>query len=119
RLIAAGVIVTFQTLIFLTGNYTFFNLITIALCVFLLDDDVLARWIPERLKRRVKLPAASKFPAVTRAATWTLAGCILLLGVLQVVERFRGRLPAPAQAVLRWTAPFGIVNNYGLFAVMT
>ena len=30
-----------QLLIALTGNYAFFNLLTIALCVFLLDDDAL------------------------------------------------------------------------------
>ena len=40
----AGVgIITLQVLIFLTGNYTFFNLLTIALCLFLFDDTLLAR----------------------------------------------------------------------------
>ena len=29
------------------------------------------------------------------------------------------RMPAPGVALLRFAAPFGIVNSYGLFAVMT
>ena len=36
--IAAVGTILFQILILLTGNYTFFNLLTIALCLFLLDD---------------------------------------------------------------------------------
>jgi hypothetical protein len=38
-----------QALIFLTGNYTFFNLLTVALCLFLLDDALLGRWLPRFL----------------------------------------------------------------------
>ena len=41
RLTAAGFFVLLQILIMLTGNYTFFNWLTILLCVPLLDDDVL------------------------------------------------------------------------------
>src|SRR4029079_8983171 len=37
--IGAGITVAFQCLIFLTGNYTFFNVLTIALALWLLDDE--------------------------------------------------------------------------------
>ena len=33
-----------QLLIALTGNYAFFNVLSIALCVFLLDDTTLGAW---------------------------------------------------------------------------
>src|SRR5258705_9978629 len=46
RFIAAGLIAGHQTLILLTGNYTFFNFLTIALCVLLLDDTLLRRILP-------------------------------------------------------------------------
>ncbi|MBM3840506.1 MAG: lipase maturation factor family protein [Verrucomicrobia bacterium] len=36
----------------LTGNYTFFNLLTVALCVTLLDDFALARFVPRRWAER-------------------------------------------------------------------
>ena len=38
RFVGAGLALFLQMLIFLTGNYTFFNLLTISLCVFLFDD---------------------------------------------------------------------------------
>ncbi|SPE54725.1 conserved membrane hypothetical protein [Verrucomicrobia bacterium] len=42
------VLITLQVLIFLTGNYCFFNLLTMALCLLLLDDVVLQRLLPAR-----------------------------------------------------------------------
>ena len=43
---AAMLLVGFQGLIGLTGNYAFFNLLTIALCLFLLDDAAIERLVP-------------------------------------------------------------------------
>ena len=47
--IGAGITVAFQCLIFLTGNYTFFNVLTMALALWLLDDDDGARSPPAAL----------------------------------------------------------------------
>jgi hypothetical protein len=38
RIFAAWCLLGLQALIFLTGNYTFFNLLAVAMCVFLFDD---------------------------------------------------------------------------------
>ena len=38
RLMAAGLMIFLQIIIALTGNYCFFNLLTIALCLLLIDD---------------------------------------------------------------------------------
>jgi len=38
----------FQVVIFLTGNYCFFNLLAIALCLLLLDDAALKKFVPAR-----------------------------------------------------------------------
>src|SRR6202022_147451 len=43
RLIACGLMVFLQIVIALTGNYCFFNLITIALCLLLIDDSAWRR----------------------------------------------------------------------------
>ena len=40
RLIAAGLLIFLQLAIAITGNYCFFNLLTIALCLLLIDDAV-------------------------------------------------------------------------------
>jgi len=48
-----------------------------------------------------------------------LFSCILLASCFQLIEIFSLRIPRPAASALNWIAPFGIVNTYGLFAVMT
>ena len=49
RAFAAWCILLFQLAIMLTGNYGFFNLLTMALCVFLFDDAAMRRLLPRRL----------------------------------------------------------------------
>jgi hypothetical protein len=49
RLVAAACFVALQGSIILTGNYTFFNLLTLALCVFLLDEGDLRRLLGARI----------------------------------------------------------------------
>jgi predicted DCC family thiol-disulfide oxidoreductase YuxK len=50
RRFACLVLVFLQALIFLTGNYCFFNLLTVALCVLLLDDAALWACVPATLR---------------------------------------------------------------------
>ncbi len=50
RIIAAAGFAVLQLVILLTGNYTFFNWLTILLCLPMLDDPALARFIPQRLR---------------------------------------------------------------------
>jgi lipase maturation factor 1 len=100
RLVGAGLASFLQILIFLTGNYTFFNLLTLALCLFLLDDRALE-----------KLPFRTR-PARTRAiAVWAVAVIILFLSVSELRES--------DNTLVRAAAPFQIANTYGLFASMT
>ena len=71
RFFAGLSIVFLQVLILLTGNYTFFNLLTIALCVLLLDDQAL-QWMKNR-----NPPAAS--PVRRRISCCGHAALLLLL----------------------------------------
>ncbi len=52
RLIAAGLIVFLQIAIAVTGNYCFFNLLTIALCLLLIDDAAIGRKYEAVIDRR-------------------------------------------------------------------
>ena len=117
RLRFAGAFATigFQLLIALTGNYGFFNWLTIALCVPLLDDGVFARVA----RARPASPAAG-----AHAPAWLLRPVAVLLLALSLVplsEVFG--LPrawlGPLPAVERQLSPLDLVNRYGLFAVMT
>jgi hypothetical protein len=120
RRLAALAIAFLQILIFLTGNYAFFNLLTIALCVFLLDDAALHHWFPGALARRASAFAAGrKVPKVGRLVAVGVTGVILFASGFQLFGFLGGTLPRPAQRALIWLSPFRIVNTYGLFAVMT
>jgi hypothetical protein len=134
RHFGAWALIGLQVLILLTGNYTFFNILSIALCLFLFDDQALGRFVPARLvsirlfsKRygpgrlrdglRAEPAALSR---VERAFAAALAAVILLLGVGRIIETFTGGdAPEPLKTMVRVASPFQIVNTYGLFAVMT
>ncbi len=115
---AFGAIVGLQVAIALSGNYGFFNLLTIALCLPLLDDQDLPRWLCQRLA-----PPEPPLPRPTRAGWFRIPAALTLalLGLMTFLDGVRVRLPwpGPARDLQRAFAPFECVNFYGLFAVMT
>ena len=108
RFFAAAMTIILQALIFLTGNYTFFNLLAMALCLLLLDDAAFQH-----------RPAVYRRGATKVAVSIGLSAFILCASGFQLIETFSGSIPDPAAVLLSDIAPFGIVNTYGLFAVMT
>jgi predicted DCC family thiol-disulfide oxidoreductase YuxK len=108
-----------QVLILLTGNYTFFNWLTIALCLLLLSDDAWPAWLRNRVSC-VPAPPASRHVWV-RAAVPVAAWIILFCGAARMPYAFSATwsLPTPVGYVLRAFDPLRIGQNYGLFAVMT
>jgi len=116
RMFGAWCLIGLQILILATGNYGFFNYLTIALCLFLFDDQALRRFLPEKMRapRRTR-----KLRAVPRALLGMFVAAIVVLGFLRIWEMFTGAAPEPLRTIARATAPFQVVNSYGLFAVMT
>jgi hypothetical protein len=98
RQIAASLLVAFQIFIALTGNFAFFNLLTIALCLWALDDESL-RWVP-----KWRIPAVAGRMKILDFGV----GSLIALSVLQLFAL------APS-----FIESFEIVNTYGLFAIMT
>lgn len=122
RIVGAGLLASLQLLIMLTGNYAFFNLLSIALCVLLLDDTFLGRFLPLRLRNRFAGPERPVQPShMRRWLTVPLAALILFLSLVHIAYRYIADVPVPRPAleVMQQLAPFHIVNSYGLFAVMT
>jgi predicted DCC family thiol-disulfide oxidoreductase YuxK len=124
--LGAGLIVGFQLLIALTGNYCFFNLLTIFLCVLLVDDSCVSRWLPTRLVDRLTEGSAadrnaSPFAAAGKVTRAMLAVLILTISGTEMLGTFKqgGAAPGFARQLVRWQAPFDLANTYGLFAVMT
>jgi len=118
RAAAALSVLLLQLLILLTGNYNFFNLLTMLLCVFLFDDAALRRLIPRRLASSAQIRAPHPARMATVIAT-LLALIVVPVGLDRIWQTFvRADLPVLG-AVTRLLAPLQIVNPYGLFAVMT
>lgn len=118
RQLAALLIASFQLAIILTGSYNYFNLLTLALCLLLLDDQCLQRWHPGRLRRRGG--SAPGQPGWSRL----LAGiaCLSYLGVSVLLLGATGnriQLGEVPRALVYWSSPWHVANGYGLFAVMT
>jgi len=115
RMFGAACIVGLQLLILLTGNYAFFNWLTLGLCLLLFDDQFLRRFWPRPIA--VKPWARPRRP--WRIVLAVLTVFILLLNIAQYIRLYGSEPPAPLNDVLHVTEPFGIVNSYGLFAMMT
>jgi hypothetical protein len=112
RIIGAWITIVFQLLIAVTGNYTFFNVLTIVLCITLLDDQHLRRFIPMRFQQRAGTRVGSMRP--WRPVVAAVGMLIIIAGLVQLFSMvgWMDRIPIPFQR-------FQIVNRYGLFAVMT
>jgi len=123
RMFGAWSLIGMQVLIFITGNYTFFNLLTVALTLFLFDDQALARFVPAAIAERLLETRAGADDQTSRARAIAVpavvALVVMVLSLSHLFETFNGRLPPYLNAAVRYTAPLQIVNTYGLFAVMT
>ncbi len=119
KIAAAAALIFLQILIIATGNYCFFNLLTIALCALLIDDAAypprVREWFGAQGGEKLRLAWAR------RAVLIPFATIILLLTPIHIAGAFRWRAEWP-QLILRLenaVSPFRSVGGYGLFAVMT
>jgi hypothetical protein len=119
RLFACAAFILLQGLIILTGNYNFFNLLVILLCLFLLQDQDMAQILPSGLKSGIQM----KKPVtgiIAHVVAGLLASFIILICGMQIwLYHVRMPLAQPLNRLLRTTSSFLLVNNYGPFAVMT
>jgi predicted DCC family thiol-disulfide oxidoreductase YuxK/uncharacterized membrane protein YhaH (DUF805 family) len=111
RAAGAAAIAALMLLIAATGNYGFFNLLTVVLCLSCLDDRFFGR----------NEPAPSRI-AAPKARTWSIgvvAALSLTIGLFETLSIFGAVPPAPARALIAAVSPLRSFNRYGLFAVMT
>ncbi len=117
RFMGAWAVIFLQSLIVLTGNYGFFNTLSIALCVMLFDDGF---W-PWRWGVSARTPAPPRSESPPRRARTVVAVALLALSLAPLVGTWRRSPPwlGPIPAIERALSPLRIVSSYGLFAVMT
>jgi len=118
RLFAAWTTILWQLLILLTSNHNFFNLLTIALCLFLFDDQALRRVLPFSWQRRAAasggLPPQPQRSQVIAALV--AAALILPTSLIEAAPTLGlGRPPSWAATWGRWLEPFRIASGYHVF----
>ena len=114
RMVGFVSIVLLQILIAATGNFGFFNLLTIVLCLTLVEDR---DW-----GRRDDEPAGAAPRGRFRRALLGAAGAVIVtVTTMEGLDRsgLTVVFPAPLEEVRRWVAPWQSMNAYGLFAAMT
>src|SRR5437867_4344434 len=130
RLIAAGLMIFLQIVIAVTGNYCFFNLLTIALCLLLIDDSVAASLCRGVLLHRVPDTATQRrgyncaLPLQDRLCSYAAIAVVIVtlpINAWLIFSAFKPHeeWPRPLIAIYGRLEPFRIVNGYGLFRVMT
>lgn len=118
RMVAFWGFMLLMAVIMGTGNYGFFNLLTAALCITLVDDACWPSWLGIRARTEAATATASRscvghFVRRLIAAVLVTVTCVQFMAVL--------RIPSPAllQPALDAVLPFRSTNSYGLFSVMT
>ena len=102
-LLAAAAITGLQILIALTGNYCFFNFLTIGLCFWLIDDSSWPSVFRSKISKMDTLPPNTILSSFGTGFKTLAAVIIFMLAFIKI---------PPLE-------PFHLVSHYGLFAVMT
>lgn len=145
RFAGAALLTGLQVLILITGNYCYFNWLSLALCLVLLDDFVLEKIVPRRFRAGLaetsnlacqRAPATetgdrpvagTDRPACQPYRRWPFPVLAVVAAIVLADTSFMMALTlgcrspwlAPLGMVAEVLEPFRSVNNYGLFAVMT
>jgi hypothetical protein len=115
RTIAGVLLCAFQLFLIVSGNLSFLNWLTLAVCLACFDDEALLAVVPRatraRCRRRLRALARRARPWRSRRyVTGALAVVVAALSLEPVMNML-----SPAQAMNRSFEPFHLVNTYGAF----
>jgi hypothetical protein len=131
RLVGFASMVLLQLLIASTGNYGFFNLLAIVLCLTLLDDRdwewLRHHAIPRRSPAVAEAENDSSVNGVgelclipRRLAVGSIGTIVIGFTTVEMLERiWPNVVPGAIVELDEHVRPLSIANSYGLFAVMT
>lgn len=124
RQLACLAFMALQFFIMLTGNYCFFNLLTMVLCLTLLDDAALQKCLPARWCRTCEVAVAARRSSleICRGALLVPVVVVMLLtSFVQFYDMFHLNVRLPVRLLRAYAAvePLRTFNGYGLFQVMT
>lgn len=115
----AWALIALQVGILTTGNYAFFNLLTIVLCLLLFDNEA---W-PMRFRQRIPAGEGSietwtPFAGMRLGAVITLVFLVTVQPLLSSINLVK-EWPEPLPTLDGMVQPLMSLNGYGLFRVMT
>jgi hypothetical protein len=110
RHLAGAFLVLFQLILILSGNLSFLNWLTLAICVPCFDDGALGRVLPRRLTAAaLRAPEAEETKA-RGLAVYALAAVVAILSLNPVAN-----MVSSHQVMNTSFDPFDLVNTYGAF----
>lgn len=112
RAVAFVAMVALQAGVILTANYTFFNYLTIVLCLFVLDDDHLPR------ERGAPRNTPAPHPGVLRRGLAVAGAAVVVFLSFVSFSNFLAPLPG-LNPLRRELGTWRTINAYHLFATMT
>lgn len=114
RLGAGIVMIVFQFSIILSGNFSFFNWLTIVPALACFDDRFLRHLLPGRLVAQAERAQAIQRPSHgMMGASWALAALVAFLSIPVVLN-----LASSRQAMNTSFDPLELVNTYGAFGAV-
>jgi Lipase maturation factor/DCC1-like thiol-disulfide oxidoreductase len=120
RHLGAWAFIALETGILVTGNYNFFNLLTIFLCVFLFDDQALRRVLPARLFSHLESRAGVSAGGWRALPMTVMCALLVVTGAsLTWTRATQSSYPELLTPLYRVMQNVRLVGGYGPFAVMT
>ena len=117
RIFAAAVTIVAQLLIIATSNHNFINLLTILLCLFVLDDRIVTRCVPAKFVARIEARTTAR--AVPPILVGLAAALIVATSVATfLVTQMRRPLPETVYTIASIAPEFGIGSVFHLFPTM-
>lgn len=118
RWVCAALLIALQLLILTTGNYAFFNILSIVLCLSLFDDSFWQMFLPKIFPSLTTVMETSFFH---QSLGLIIAVLMVPLNLFWFALAFRenSKLLNPVIPIIRAIYNYRFNSSYGLFAVMT
>jgi len=122
RIFAAVSTIILQLIIIATSNHNFINLLTILLCLFLLDDKIIVRFLPNRLLKSVdkkEIVSVTWHSLVKKWMTGVIAIMVLMVSLTQIYWYvFNQSLQPPFRNIAVLGSRYGFGNVFHVFPTM-
>jgi hypothetical protein len=119
RIAAAVITIGIQLLIIASSNHNFVNLLTILLCLFLLDDQIVQRIMPTAIRQRVAGGVPASLTRPRRIAQGGAAFLMFSVSVLMFLKLFVGvSLTGALQQYAQLGSRYGVGHVYHIFPNM-